>query len=119
MIIISGMIALAVLMLIVGVITGKILKKKILERLGIKGVDGEITISAGGLKEYIEQAHPKTFTKDDLDALSKMDDDDIIMIDKKKDGSYGDIHRIHSNDGMSDSLRDIYRQNDGIMVFEE
>lgn len=118
MIIISGMIALAVLMLIVGVITGKILKKKILERLGIKGVDSEITISAGGLKEYIEQAHPKTFTKDDLDALSKMDDDDIIMIDKKTDGSYGAVHRLHSDDGLSDKLRTAYQQNDGIMEFE-
>lgn len=119
MIVISGMIVLAVLLLLVGIITGKILKKKILERLKIKGVDGIVTIEVGSLKDYVEQAHPKTFTAEDLDALDEMDEDDIIMMDKKTDGSYGAVYRIHSDDGLSDNLRKAYQQNDGIMIFEK
>ena len=103
--IIIAMLVIAAVVTIVGLLTGMKLKEKVVERLKKWGVISEAVIDKKRLITWIRNAEKNGETThlsvDQLDALDKMGDDELVLADLKKNGKIGKVSRLKEKKGCT------------------
>ena len=120
--IIIAMLVIAAVVTIVGLLTGMKLKEKVVERLKKWGVISEAVIDKKRLITWIRNAENNGETThlsvDQLDALDKMGDDELVLADLKKNGKIGKVSRLKGEEGMHQNLRQFMEEHDGMIIME-
>lgn len=120
--IIIAMLVIAAVVTIVGLLTGMKLKEKVVERLKKWGVISEAVIDKKRLITWIRNAEKNGETThlsvDQLDALDKMGDDELVLADLKKNGKIGKVSRLKGEEGMHQNLRQFMEEHDGMIIME-
>ena len=120
--IIIALIVMAAIIVVAGILTGIALKDKIVERLKKWGVISEAVISKKKLTRWIAEAETNGqavhLSVEELDALDEMEDDELVMADLKKNGKIGKVTRIKGEEGISQSLKNLLDEKDGMIIME-
>ena len=120
--IIIAMLVIAAVVTIVGLLTGMKLKEKVVERLKKWGVISEAVIDKKRLMRWIQDAEKNGenthLSVDQLDALDKMGDDELVLADLKKNGQIGKVSRLKGEEGMHQNLRRFMEEHDGMISME-
>ena len=120
--IIIAMLVIAAVVTIVGLLTGMKLKEKVVERLKKWGVISEAVIDKKRLITWIRNAEKNGenthLSVDQLDALDKMEEDELVLADLKKNGKIGKVSRLKGDEGMHQNLRRFMEEHDGMIIME-
>ena len=120
--IIIAMLVIAAVVTIVGLLTGMKLKEKVVERLKKWGVISEAVIDKKRLITWIRNAEKNGETThlsvDQLDALDKMGDDELVLADLKKNGKIGKVSRLKGEEVMHQNMRQFMEEHDGMIIME-
>ena len=120
--IIIAMLVIAAVVTIVGLLTGMKLKEKVVERLKKWGVISEAVIDKKRLMRWIQDAEKNGenthLSVDQLDALDKMGEDELVLADLKKNGKIGKVSRLKGEKGMHQNLRRFMEEHDGMIIME-
>ena len=118
--IIIAMLVIAAAVTIVGLLTGMKLKEKVVERLKKWGVISEAVIDKKRLMRWIQDAEKNGenthLSVDQLDALDKMGEDELVLADLKKNGKIGKVSRLKGEKGMHQNLRRFREEHDGMII---
>lgn len=109
------LLAAAAVVLIVGFITGKKLKKWILERWEKKH-GGTVVIQGSVIKKILSQVNhgPNNLNVLDEDLYAVGCED----LDKDTDDDALNLEKLHSEEGLSEKLKNTLQQNEGVLIFD-